>query len=201
MRTAAIISQREPPDGETEWAIAGRRYSDRLVRHEGRWRFAERGPDAAAVPSADPARPTSDDPDVRYLLDRAEIADLVTTFAIALDRRDFDLVRSCFAPDAGEHAETLIASLREELEPWRRSTHLLGNQRVEIDGDRASVETYAYVSYQRDGQRAATHWSDGARRYLDDLVRVEGRWRIARRRIEGPYYRDPAEHYQRPPGN
>ena len=199
LRTAAIISQRDPPDGEPEWAIAGRRYSDRLVRHEGRWRFAERAPDAATVPSANPAHPTSDDPDVRHLLDRAEIEDLVTTFAIALDRRDFDLVRSCFAPDAGEHAESLIASLREELEPWRRSTHLLGNQRVEIDGDRASVETYAYVNYQRDGERAATHWSDGARRYLDDLVRVEGRWRIARRRIEGPYYRDPAEHYQRPP--
>ncbi len=199
MRTPAIISQRAPPDGETEWAIAGRRYSDRLVRHEGRWRFAERGPDAVTVPSANPARPSSDDPDVRSLLDRAEIEDLVTTFAIALDRRDFELVRSCFAPDAGEHGETLIASLREELEPWRRSTHLLGNQRLEIDGDRASVETYAYVNYQRDGERAATHWSDGARRYLDDLVRVDGRWRIARRRIEGPYYRDPAEHYKRPP--
>ena len=201
MRTAAIISQREPPDGQTEWAIAGRRYSDRLVRHEGRWRLAERGPDAATVPSANPPRPTSDDPDVRSLLDRAEIEDLVTTFAIALDRRDFELVRSCFAPDARKHAESLIASLREELEPWRRSTHLLGNQRVEIDGDHASVETYAYVNYQRDGERAATHWSDGARRYLDDLVRAGGRWRIARRRIEGPYYRDPAEHYKRPPSN
>ena len=201
MRTAAIISQREPPDGEPEWAIAGRRYTDRLVRHEGRWRFAERGPDAATVPSANPLRPSSDDPDVRELLDRAEIEDLTATFAIALDRRDFELVRSCFAPDAGEHGESLIASLREELEPWRRSTHLLGNQRVEIDGNRASVETYAYVNYQRAGERAATHWSDGARRYLDDLVRAGGRWRIARRRIEGPYYRDPAEHYQRPSRN
>ena len=200
MRSAAIISQRDPPDGDPEWAIAGRRYTDRLVRHEGRWRIAERAPDAATVPSANPSRPASDDPDVRYLLDRAEIEDLTATFAVGLDRRDFDLVRSCFAPDAGEHADSLIASLREELEPWRRSTHLLGNQRVEIDGDRASAETYAYVNYQRTGEREATHWSNGARRYLDDLVRSEGRWRITRRRVEGPYYRDPAEHYERPPG-
>lgn len=194
MRTAAIISHRDRPDGEPEWAIAGRRYTDRLARHEGRWLFAERAPDAAPVPSANPPRPTSDDPDVRLLLDRAEIEDLVATFAIALDRRDFELVRSCVAPDAEEHAEDLIASLREELAPWRRSTHLLGNQRFGIEGDRASAETYALVNYQRAGERAATHWSEGARRYLDDLVRVEGRWRIARRRIEGPYYRDPAQY-------
>lgn len=199
MRSAAIISQRDPPDGETEWAIAGRRYTDRLVRHEGRWRFAERAPDATTVPSANPLRPTSDDPDVRPLIDRAEIEDVIATFAIALDRRDWDLVRSCFAPAAGEHAESLIATLREELAPWRRSTHLLGNQRVEIDGDRASAATYALVNYQRAGERAATHWSEGARRYLDDLVRVEGRWRIASRRVEGPYYRDPAVYYERPP--
>ena len=201
LRSAAIISQRDPPDGETEWAIAGRRYTDRLVRHEGRWRFAERAPDAATVPSANPLRPASDDPDVRSLLDRAEIEDVIATLAIALDRRDWELVRSCFAPDAGAHAEGLIASLREELEPWRRSTHLLGNQRVAIDGDRASAETYALVNYQRAGERAATHWSEGARRYLDDLVRSEGRWRIARRRVEGPYYRDPAVYYERPPSD
>lgn len=199
MRTAAIITHRDRPAGEPEWAIAGRRYTDRLVRHEGRWRFAERAPDAASVPSANPPRPNSDDPDVRGLLDRAEIEDLIATFAIALDRRDFELVRSCFAPDAGEHADTLIASLREELEPWRRSTHLLGNQRLELDGDRAGAETYALVNYQRAGERAATHWSEGARRYLDDLVRVDGRWRIARRRIEGPYYRDPAEYHEGSP--
>ena len=36
-----------------------------------------------------------------------------------------------------------------------------------------------------------THWSEGATRYLDSLVRRDGRWLLAERAVEGAYSRPP----------
>src|SRR5439155_1377882 len=38
-------------------------------------------------------------PAVRMLLDRAEIHDVMMRYAAGVDRRDFELVRACFAPE------------------------------------------------------------------------------------------------------
>ena len=40
------------------------------------------------------------DPTVEALLDRAAIHDVIMRYAQGLDRQDFDLVASCFAPEA-----------------------------------------------------------------------------------------------------
>ena len=150
-----VITHREQDEDAPEWATR-RRYRDRLVRHEGRWRLAERGlrlPEVEAAPV-----PASEAPDVSLLLDRAAIRDVITLRALADDR-------------AADH-------------PTQR---LLGNQLVALEPDRAEVESYAYVSRRPDREGEWTHWSDGATRYLDTLVREGGHWRIAERRVEGAY--------------
>ena len=100
VETPAFITHREAPrPGEKrgrEW-VAQTRYRERYVRVEGRWRIAELGGDAPAVPTGRAEPPRSDDPVVRRLLDRAAIHDVVTTSAIAADRGDATLLSSCFA--------------------------------------------------------------------------------------------------------
>ena len=72
------------------------------MREEGRWRVAERrhGVDAPALHPA-PSHRTTSDPATRYLIDRAEIEDCITTFASGIDH------------DTGGRVEPVTAGVRE----------------------------------------------------------------------------------------
>ena len=61
--------------------------------------------------------------------------------------------------------------------------HFIGNQLVEVDGDRAHAESYC-VAYHRRRARDSEEGHDlvTALRYVDELERREGRWRIADRK-------------------
>ena len=61
-----------------------------------------------------------------------------------------------------------------------RSTHFMGDQLVQINGDSAEVETYA-VAF-------GIHYVDGATsvvmtglRYVDEMVRQDGQWLVRHR--------------------
>jgi hypothetical protein len=151
MRTYSLITHRpQSDDPATHWVAAGQ-YDDRLVREEGRWRIAERGASAAKEWTEAPAVPSSDDPIVRRLLDRAAVSDVVVWSALTLDQSD------------------------------PRTRHFLNNQLVEFAGDVATVETYLFVTERADDGRTSD-WSKGARRWLDRVERVDGRWQLADRR-------------------
>jgi hypothetical protein len=145
METYSLITHRpNEDDASTDWVAAGA-YVDRLVREQGRWRIAERGPSAARERRPSQTRLQSDDPRVQRLLDRAAIHDAIVTSAINLDRED------------------------------GHTRHFLNNEVVTIDGDVATAETYMYRTEQQpDGTWSP--WSDGARRWLDEFERIDGRW-------------------------
>lgn len=89
------------------------------------------------------------------LLARQEIADVILRYARGVDRLDFDLVRSCYHPDAyddhGSFAggvEEFIAMCEQFLPKWTATQHFMGNMLIEVDGDVARAETYA-VAYHR----------------------------------------------------
>jgi ketosteroid isomerase-like protein len=126
--------------------------------------------------------------DLAYLSDRQAIRDLVTRYACAVDRRDFDAVGACFTPDAETDYTYFKGPIGEVLEKIRAGVggfamtmHVLGNHLAEVHGDSATSETYAVCYHRRPGV------PDGAQlvvamRYLDDLVRTPEGWRIRRRR-------------------
>jgi uncharacterized protein (TIGR02246 family) len=63
--------------------------------------------------------------------------------------------------------------------PERRGRHVCANALIEVDGDRATAATdYIFVARSEDGLAITS-----AGRYHDRLVRDEGRWRFASRRI------------------
>lgn len=148
----SLVSHR-PTDGADEWVLAGR-YTDRLVREEGRWRIAERGPfvaDGRFDGGGRCAPPRSDAPRVQALIDRAAVNDAIVRSALALDRAD------------------------------GRTRRLLNNDQVTIHGDRAHAETYLFAT-TCDRLGRPSPWSRGARRWVDDLRRGRAGWEVAARR-------------------
>lgn len=125
--------------------------------------------------------------DLAHLADRQAIRDLVTRYACAIDRRDFETVAACFTPDADTDYTYFKGPIGEVLEKIRTGVggfamtmHVVGNHLAEIHGDEASSETYAVCYHRRRGV------ADGAQlvvamRYLDTLVRTPAGWRISRR--------------------
>jgi hypothetical protein len=126
-----------------------------------------------------------------YLVDRQAIVDVCTSYALALDTRDWARLRGCFTPDAIasygdpvalEGYEAIEVTCRRALEPLTASQHLLGNHVVEVTGDRAASVCYFQAQHIMDGLAAGTAYIV-AGRYDDDFVRTPAGWRIARRTL------------------
>ena len=123
------------------------------------------------------------------LVDRELIRDLVQRYARGVDRRDFELVRSCYHADAvDEHGpyvggvDGFIEFLREQLARWSVTQHVIGNSLIELDGPSARVETYA-VAYHRTvvmADRPVRDLTAGCR-YVDRMEKRDGRWGIVHR--------------------
>ncbi|HAA67283.1 MAG TPA: nuclear transport factor 2 family protein [Acidimicrobiaceae bacterium] len=141
--------------------------------------------------------------DLETLLAKQEIGDVIYRYARGIDRLDFDLVRSCYHPDAVDdhgafkgNVDEFIEMCREFLPRWTATMHFMGNVLIdEIDGTAARAETYA-VAYHR---REATENSEGKDdvfgiRYVDRFEKREGRWRIAHRIVATEWRRvDPVK--------
>lgn len=129
---------------------------------------------------------------VQVLLDEREITKLCYRYATALDDRDWELLRTCFLPDAVaeyegmgriEGVEAISDVCQGALAPLTRSQHLIGNVYPVVDGDVATAQCYLQCQNLKSGT------PDGetfiiAGRYSDELVRTADGWRIAVRRLE-----------------
>lgn len=124
-------------------------------------------------------------------------------YARGVDRRDWDLVRSCFAADAfvdgSRDALAIDTYLEERLRPgvefFPATMHFIGNQIADIDSGAQTgrVETYA-VAYHFKVEPAGVEHPDNiivGVRYHDEMVFSEGDWRIARRRVSGDWRQGP----------
>lgn len=123
------------------------------------------------------------------LIDAAAIKDLHLRYCRGVDRLDWDLVRSCYHPDATDDhgsysggVDGFIAWASVGLLRFASTMHFTGNQLVEIDGNTAWAEHYAVVYHRRaagpDGPAADLIANV---RYVDRVERRAGEWRIAER--------------------
>ena len=126
-----------------------------------------------------------DEDAIRKLLDRQAIWDAIVSYTRGMDRLDPDLVLKAFHPDAKDDHGVVVGN-REEIaangmkmhgEENRKTHHCLTNHYCELDGDTANTETYfVYFGAQEDGPTDVL-----CGRYLDDMERRDGEWRIANR--------------------
>jgi hypothetical protein len=123
---------------------------------------------------------------VQRLVDRQEIHDVILNFARAVDRLDRDLYEATYHAEAIDDHGVFVGG-RDEFYEWmepmlrehRLSTqHLMGNHTVEIDGDTAHAETYFITSSMT---KQGKPFSMVGGRFIDQLVRDEGRWSILKR--------------------
>jgi hypothetical protein len=126
---------------------------------------------------------------VHRLLDEAAIRQVLARYARAIDRLDWDLLRSCYHPDATEDRgryrgtlEGFVSWLRDALGEFESTWHLLGTPLIEFEGGVAWVETYC-LGVQRTKQGGGQSREDRLIpcRYCDRFERRQSEWRIARR--------------------
>lgn len=131
---------------------------------------------------------TTRDPELQRLLDRQAISDCLHRYSRGIDRHDEELLGSAFHPDAVDHhgefvgpPEVFVPWANELHESeWQSHTHFLDVNLVEIDGDKAHTITYClWVLRRQNGEGVDL----GGGRYLDQLEKRDGDWRITQREL------------------
>jgi ketosteroid isomerase-like protein len=136
------------------------------------------------------------------LLEKAAIRETLLRYAAGIDRRDWDLMLSCFTDDVvadfqgndlGRGKDKILAYITSAASGFTilSSIHLLANMYVELFGERATAVSYGigYLVFDAgdgDGPRLRTRHLH----YVDELVRTnDGSWLIAQRTLTNEWER------------
>lgn len=126
--------------------------------------------------------------DMTAILDEHAIRRVLLRYCRGIDRRDLELVRSCYWPEATD-VHGPFSGARDEFVAWverllRRHTmtmHHAGNMLVDVRGEEAEAETYC-VAYHSGDPAGDLRWNYVAGvRYVDRFEKRSGEWRIADR--------------------
>lgn len=122
--------------------------------------------------------------DLQDLVDKQLLYENMMLYVRGQDRKDLDLVKSTFWPDALEHHGLFVGSSHDFCE-WTHARqkvtghgalHHCGNTLIELLGDRAKRETaFMYVQVES-GQTVVL-----AGRYRDLCEKRRGEWKVLRR--------------------
>jgi len=138
--------------------------------------------------------PSDLEANVRWLRDREQVKMLYQRYAFGVDSIDFEIVRSCFHPDCvvsgtleDGDLDDYLQGIEDALHLWDATMHFMGNQYVQIDGDEGHAETWV-VGYHMEAEDSPIDHLVLGLRYQDDLVRVDGDWKIIRRNTEKQWH-------------
>jgi hypothetical protein len=122
--------------------------------------------------------------------DERAIVALTIAYAWALDTKNYDDLRSVFAPDATatlrgvdcNGVDAIIARISKPLDRLDATQHLVGNQQVRVDGDMARCRTQLQAQHVKRGTEGGENFLIGG--YYDDrLERRPDGWRIVHRTL------------------
>jgi len=120
--------------------------------------------------------------------DHLQITRVIDRYAEALDTRRWALLAEVFAPelefDFGEWTATsreeAITAIRTYLDDCGPTQHLLGNYRIDVDGDSARSRVYVRAFHVGIGAATGKTYEMGGE-YRDELRRTPEGWRSHRR--------------------
>ncbi len=126
---------------------------------------------------------------IEEVVAEATIKDIQIRYCRSCDRMDFELMRSCFHPDAttqygffGGSVDEFIASAKQQMPHFVGTTHNTGNQIVEVHGDTAWAEHYTVATHRLAADEVGPERDFVTSvRYIDRLECRDGDWRIAHR--------------------
>ncbi len=129
--------------------------------------------------------------ELHELADRLAVQDVMIRYATSCDRRDMEEYGACFTEDAlitGFGAADIngrqawVDYVAKALTRFTATQHLLGNQRVWLNGDSAKLQTSVQATHflaDRPGAAFTLYAT-----YYDDLVKRDGVWAITNHRLE-----------------
>ena len=120
--------------------------------------------------------------------DEQAIVELAIAYTWALDTRQFDELRSIFAPDATgdlhgvrcDGVDAIVARIEGALSRLDASQHLVGNHQVRVDGDTATHRCYLQAQHVKRGTPGGDNYLIGGT-YEDRVARTADGWRITHR--------------------
>ncbi|MEV1080012.1 nuclear transport factor 2 family protein [Streptomyces sp. NPDC050211] len=130
------------------------------------------------------------DADVRLLLDRMAIGDLLVAFASRLDEKDFEGYAALFTekgtlelPGLVHQGRAGLADLvARDLGRYHRTHHISTNHQITVDDDEAASRSYLHAVHLPE-EADPTHWWSVGGWYDNTYLREGGQWRISGVRV------------------
>ena len=121
---------------------------------------------------------------LQWLVDRAEIGELLYHYAACIDRRDWPALQACYTDDGVmQHGEASVPrrdvpALSERiLAGCDSSHHLVGDPSIVVDGDSATTHSHYIATHVSTG---TTVRRQGGGWYDCELRRTPGGWLFTR---------------------
>ncbi|MBI1182228.1 MAG: nuclear transport factor 2 family protein [Alphaproteobacteria bacterium] len=126
--------------------------------------------------------------DAQRALDHIDIYTCMSRYCHGVDRCDLEVLKSAFWPDgscnysdqdldAMTWAENCVAGISQ----MERTLHTIGNHLIEVDGDKATGETYCLAYHLLKNEKGELTDMLVGGRYLDHFEKRGGEWRIKSR--------------------
>ena len=149
---------------------------------------------------------------IEELCDREAIRDVIYRYCHAIDRRDPEMLRTIYWPEAvDDHAfintgvEEFVTIAMDMQATCVATQHRVGNILIHLEKETARVETYVNTYLRVEGP-STPHWrtkpepipeSEKGKfaefftgsRYLDRMEKREGIWRVSSRKLVQDWYR------------
>jgi uncharacterized protein (TIGR02246 family) len=134
---------------------------------------------------------SSREPELQLLLDERAIRALILRFGASLDRKDWQAYAETFAVDGefeimGQRRagrEAIAAGPARDLTRFDRLQHIVANETIEVDGDRATGQWYLFGVHVPNSERPDVHADIGGC-YRFRACRTSEGWRFADVRID-----------------
>jgi 3-phenylpropionate/cinnamic acid dioxygenase small subunit len=132
---------------------------------------------------------------LELLYDRMEIIDTINRYATSVDTRDWDLFLTCYTDEMnadmvsiGFHepidmrAEDFLEIIKQAVDPYESTQHLISNHVIHINGDNATCVCYLQAQHFRQDEDGAHALLIGGY-YANSLVRTPEGWRINKYKV------------------
>ena len=123
---------------------------------------------------------------IRELHDREAIRIVIANYSRGIDRRDRELLLSCYHPDALDDHGLFVGGPEHFYEcanrchaDFRTHQHIVTNHTCSLEGDTAHAETYWMFAGMTEGEGKLAMFGG---RYIDRFEKRNGEWRIAARK-------------------
>lgn len=134
--------------------------------------------------------------ELKSFLEREKIRDCIARLARGEDRRNAALICASYWPDSTTDYGVFVGNFDEYL-AWvvpgsaaiPVTQHVLGQSVIDLAGDTARVETHV-ISYHRVNMGEEERDTCIGGRYLDEMEKRGGQWRIAKRTMLYDWYED-----------